>query len=292
MASTRVKGKLKMKLCQQTTVCRPQGNSGRAFTLIELLVVIAIIAVLMGILMPSLRAARESARGAVCLSNLRQLSVAWTLYVDGNDSRMVGAQVMAGQWIQDNWVHRRVESGDPGFVSGMSGHETELAGIKNGALYPYLNSTKVFHCRSDASWKANKNKASLGSTESPYRSYAIQDGLNGTGYFNQKPVRSITKLKRPGTLYVFIEEDEGSGAHNWGSWIMDKDGDAFHDPISIWHNKSSTLGFADGHAERHMWRDKTTWQVSSGELGPGTPMNDSADLRYMQMGYVAAGQMD
>jgi len=266
------------------------GRSG--FTLIELLVVIAIIAVLMAILMPSLRAARELARGAVCLSNLKQLATAWTVYADGNDSKMVGAQVMAGQWIQENWVHRRVQGEDPGYVSGMSGHETELAGIKTGALYPYLNSTKVFHCTSDASWQTNKDKARLDSTESPYRSYAIQDGLSGTGYFNQISVRAITKLKRPGNIYVFVEEDEGSGAHNWGSWIMDKDGNSFHDPISIWHNKSSTLGYADGHAERRIWREETTWKVSSGELGPGAPMTDSEDLRYMQKGYVVAGQMD
>ena len=109
-------------------------------------------------------------------------------------------------------VHRRAQGEDPGYVSGMSGHETELAGIKTGALYPYVNSTKVFHCTSDASWQTNRNKARLDSTESPYRSYAIQDGLSGTGYFNQIPVRAITKLKRPGNIYVFVEEDEGSGA--------------------------------------------------------------------------------
>lgn len=272
-------------------MCSLQHDSRHGFTLIELLVVIAIIAILMAILMPSLRAARELARGAVCLSNVKQLATAWTVYADGNDSKMVGSQVMAGQWIQENWVHRRVQATDPGYGPGLSGHETELAGIKTGALYPYVNAIKVYHCTSDTSWQVNKNKASLEATESPYRSYAIQDGLNGTGYFNQTPIRAITKLKRPGDIYVLLEEDEGSGAHNWGSWIMDKDGNAFHDPISIWHNKSSTLGYADGHAERHIWRDETTWKVSSGEMGPGTPMTDSEDLRYMQKGYVAAGEM-
>lgn len=54
----------------------------RAFTLIELLVVIAIVAVLVGILLPVLRGARESGRSAVCLSNLRQMYLACRLYAD------------------------------------------------------------------------------------------------------------------------------------------------------------------------------------------------------------------
>jgi prepilin-type N-terminal cleavage/methylation domain-containing protein len=257
-----------------------------AFTLIELLVVIAIIALLLSIMMPALRAARELAYGTVCTSNVRQLSTAWTLYADENDSRMVGAQVSLSDWVSYEWVHRRAQSGDPGFFPGMSAHESELAGIKTGALYPYVKTTKVFHCVADASWKKNKYKASLDAKESPYRSYAIQDGLNGWGYFDQEPVHRITEFKEPARIYVLLEEDEGRGQHNWGSWILDKDGDSFWDPISIWHRKSSTLGYADGHAELHLWKEKTTWQVSTGELPPGTSVPGSEDLKYMQDGYI------
>jgi len=61
----------------------------KGFTLIELLVVIAIIAVLMAILMPALNRAREQGKRAICLNNLKQLSLAWILYADDNDDKIV-----------------------------------------------------------------------------------------------------------------------------------------------------------------------------------------------------------
>jgi prepilin-type N-terminal cleavage/methylation domain-containing protein len=61
----------------------------RAFTLIELLVVIAIIALLIGILLPALAGARQSSRGTLCLSNMRQLALGWNAYADESKDVMV-----------------------------------------------------------------------------------------------------------------------------------------------------------------------------------------------------------
>jgi len=62
----------------------------RAFTLIELLVVIAIIAVLMAVLLPSLNMAKDQAKRMHCVSNVKNLTLAWIMYKDENDDKLVG----------------------------------------------------------------------------------------------------------------------------------------------------------------------------------------------------------
>jgi prepilin-type N-terminal cleavage/methylation domain-containing protein/prepilin-type processing-associated H-X9-DG protein len=77
----------------------PSRVRGRGFTLLELLVVIAVIALLIAILLPSLSRARERARTAYCLSNLRQIGTGFYLYAADNN---------------DYTTPRMIERGDPG----------------------------------------------------------------------------------------------------------------------------------------------------------------------------------
>jgi prepilin-type N-terminal cleavage/methylation domain-containing protein/prepilin-type processing-associated H-X9-DG protein len=73
-----------------TRVVARRGNGRFAFTLVELLVVIGIISVLIGILLPALNRARESARQAKCLNNMRQIAVATVMFAQENKGWMPG----------------------------------------------------------------------------------------------------------------------------------------------------------------------------------------------------------
>src|SRR4051794_268218 len=80
-------------------------STRRGFTLVELLVVIGIIALLISILMPALNRARKQARGVQCLSNERQLQIAYTMYVNENKGRsFLYATNSPGGFTESFWM--------------------------------------------------------------------------------------------------------------------------------------------------------------------------------------------
>jgi prepilin-type N-terminal cleavage/methylation domain-containing protein len=250
----------------------------KAFTLIELLVVVAIIALLMAILIPALRLARDQAKALLCIHNLKTLSLSWLTYAEEHDGKLVGGHVggkVNGYLI--DWVDRETgTSPDP--------IERKKEGIRKGLLYPYVKNVNIYRCPADARRDIVYQQA--------FRSYSIAGGMNGEERPNRH-LKTYDKIRNPSSKYVFVEEIDPRG-YNTGSWIVYPTGNRWIDPLAIWHNDRSCLGFADGHAEKHQWIDRSTIEwAEQAVFDPDhfrfyltVPAGEGADLRYMQMGYA------
>ncbi len=216
----------------------------KGFTLIELLVVIAIIAILMAILMPSLQLAREQAQRTVCLHNIGQLSLAWIMYADENDDRIVNGDVGEYGGLhqgEKSWVLRDYDAATL---------REKIQCIKDGALFPYTNNWKVYRCPMG---KTSKDEARL---------YGVFDAMNckgwsGNGMQDAKMIKKRSEIKNSAYRGVFIE-DGGTGRRAMGGWTAYSSRWRWWDPPPIRHNGGTPIGYADGHADHRKWKDQRT----------------------------------
>ncbi len=264
---------------------KSQHNGLHGFTLIELLVVISIIALLVTILMPALNKAKETAHKVTCLMNIKSLSQAWVIYATANDDQLVSGQVgddgATVQTQEEDWVHPAITSTNPAYQAGMDNYDIEAEGIKQGALYKYLETPDVYNCPSDKTWR--NITGTINQRQSPFRSYAVSDAMNG-GWVNNYQYTKMTQIKTPAEKLVFLEEEENNG-DNWGSWILSDPSEfKWWDPISVWHGRSTNIGFADGHAEVRQWVDESTIRMGETQqqgVAPDTSKGEGEDLRFM-----------
>ncbi len=253
-----------------------QSDWSVGFTLIELLVVIAVIAVLVAILLPCLSRAREAARCAACLGNLRQMQIAWQTYADEHNGSIVNGMA----WNPASPGH--VNDGKPWLIQR---DDREICGVppktytqaealmRTGALAPYLGNLRVYLCPSryrpplawpGAEWLSSCNVV-VTMNCIPSADWADYDrkvrarcNIGRTTLF----VRKTSELVDPGPSSRMVFLDQGAKWNDLDrmSACLDGFGPTFYFivPLAVHHSDGTTMSFADGHSEYWKWRDPTT----------------------------------
>jgi len=257
----------------------------RAFTLIELLVVIAVIAILVAMLLPALRGAREAGRTTKCLANQRSLSQCVATYANDYKEALVSAWTdttyIAWSWV--DWP--KTPMGAPLNSTQLAKAitvEPHIRGVRDGALFPYAQSPAIYHCPSD---KRNIYRTNSGANLA-WVTYSMPNYIAGDDQWERdiggerRAAKRQSDLWRPSDNFAFLEESDPRGL-NINSWVMWLNKPRWIDPLTVWHGDSGTIGYADGHAAIHKWEDRRTIDMAANQVFD-LPAKDNRDYEWLR----------